>query len=58
MAQEDKFDKFKKAAEKNEEEYNQTVKTLAQMEMENEELKNDVRQMGFMVEDLEQKLDS
>ena len=26
--------------------------------MENEELKNDVRQMGFMVEDLEQKLDS
>lgn len=31
---------------------------MATMEMENDELKNDVRQMGFMVEDLEQKLDS
>ena len=31
---------------------------MAQMEMENDELKNDIRQMGFMVEDLEQKLDS
>ena len=28
------------------------------MEIENDELKNDARQMGFMVEDLEQKLDS
>ena len=26
--------------------------------MENDEMKNDIRQMGFMVEDLEQKLDS
>jgi hypothetical protein len=31
---------------------------MAQLEMENDELKNDIRQMGFMVEDLEQKLDS
>lgn len=41
-----------------EETFRQNQKQLAQMEMENEELKNDVRQMGFMVEDLEQKLDS
>jgi hypothetical protein len=26
--------------------------------MENDELKNDVRQMGYMVQDLEQKLDA
>lgn len=31
---------------------------MAKLEIENEELKNDIRQMGFMVEDLEQKLDS
>ena len=28
------------------------------MEIENEEYKNDVRNMGYMVEDYEQKLDS
>jgi len=28
------------------------------MEIENDELKSDARQMGYMVEDLEQKLDS
>ena len=31
---------------------------LAKMEIENEEYKNDVRNMGYMVEDYEQKLDS
>ena len=31
---------------------------MARIEIENDELKNDIRQMGFMVEDLEQKLDS
>ena len=31
---------------------------MAKIEIENDELKNDVRQMSFMVEDLEQKLDS
>ena len=31
---------------------------MAHLEIENDELKNDARQMGFMVEDLEQKLDS
>jgi hypothetical protein len=31
---------------------------MAKMEIENDELKNDIRQMSFMVEDLEQKLDS
>lgn len=42
----------------NEEEYKEATMTLAKMEIENEELKNDVRNMGFMVDDLEQKLDS
>ena len=36
----------------------ENIRSKATMEMENDELKNDVRQMGFMVEDLEQKLDS
>lgn len=36
----------------------ENIRSMATMEMENDELKNDVRQMGFMVEDLEQKLDS
>ena len=31
---------------------------MAKMEIENDELKNDIRQMSFIVEDLEQKLDS
>ena len=31
---------------------------MAKIEMENDELKNDIRQLSSMVEDLEQKLDS
>lgn len=41
-----------------EESFKQIQKQLAQMEIENDELKNNERQMGFMVEDIEQKLDS
>lgn len=41
-----------------EEEYKEATMQMAKLEIENEELKNDIRQMGFMVEDLEQKLDS
>jgi vacuolar-type H+-ATPase subunit E/Vma4 len=44
--------------EKNDEQLKQHIKSMALTEMENDELKNDVRQMGYMVEDLEQKLDS
>lgn len=44
--------------EKQDEQLKDSIKSLAQIEMENDELKNDIRQMGFMVEDLEQKLDS
>lgn len=43
---------------KQEEEWNTATKELAKLEMENDELKNDVRQMGYMVQDLEQKLDA
>ena len=43
---------------KQEEEWNTSTKELAKLEMENDELKNDVRQMGYMVQDLEQKLDA
>ena len=39
--------------EKQEEQFKDNQKLVATLEMENEELKNDVRQMGFMVEDLE-----
>ena len=46
--------KYKKA----EDQQKENIRMMATMEMENDELKNDVRQMGFMVEDLEQKLDS
>jgi len=31
---------------------------LAKIEIENDELKNDARQMGYMAEDLEMRLDS
>jgi predicted RNase H-like nuclease (RuvC/YqgF family) len=41
-----------------EEEFKDTTMQIARLEIENEELKGDVRQMGFMIEDLEQKLDS
>lgn len=44
--------------EKNDEQVKEHIKSMARTEMENDELKNDVRQMGYMVEDLEQKLDS
>ena len=31
---------------------------MAKLEIENDELKNDARQMGYLAEDLEMKLDS
>lgn len=44
--------------ERQETEFKDTQLQFAKLEIENDELKNDLRQMGFMVEDLEQKLDS
>ena len=41
-----------------ESEYKEATKLMARIEMENDELKNDIRQLSSMVEDLEQKLDS
>ena len=41
-----------------EDKFKETSVQLAKMEIENEEYKNDVRNMGYMVEDYEQKLDS
>lgn len=38
--------------------FKQIQKQMAQVEIENDELKNNERQMGYMVEDIEQKLDS
>lgn len=58
MKLEEKFDQYKAKMEKQEETYKEHQRQLAKMEIENDELKNDIRQMGFMVEDLEQKLDS
>lgn len=50
---EDDFDKYKKKISGQEDQYKEATMQLAKMEIENEELQNDVRQMGFMVEDLE-----
>ena len=36
-----------------EENFKENSRQLAKIEIENDELKNDIRQMGFMVEDLE-----
>lgn len=55
---EEHFYQQKTKLEKNDEQLKQHIKSMALTEMENDELKNDVRQMGYMVEDLEQKLDS
>lgn len=44
--------------EEQEKQFKENQRNLAKTEIENDELKNDLRQMGFMVEDLEQKLDS
>lgn len=55
---EDDFDRYKKRVAEQEDEYKEATMQLARIEIENDELKNDTRQMGFMVEDLEQKLDS
>jgi predicted RNase H-like nuclease (RuvC/YqgF family) len=55
---EDEFNKYKDKMSFQEKEYKEATMSLARIEIENDELKNDVRQMGFMVEDLEQKLDS
>lgn len=41
-----------------ESQFKEQAKLLAKIEIENDELKNDIRQMEFMVEDSEQKLDS
>ena len=53
MKLEEKFDQYKAKMEKQEETYKEHQRQLAKMEIENDELKNDIRQMGFMVEDLE-----
>ena len=58
MKTEDEFSKYKAKMEAQEKEYKEATMMLAKIEIENDELKNDIRQMGFMVEDLEQKLDS
>lgn len=55
---EERLDKLKAQMEKKEEIFKENVKQIAELEIENDELKNDARQMGFMVEDLELKLDS
>lgn len=39
--------------EDQEKEYKEATMQLAKIEIENDELKNDLRSMGFMVEDLE-----
>jgi len=55
---EEKFDTYKQKMEKQEDGFKEQQRQLAKVEIENDELKNDIRSMGFMVEDLEQKLDS
>jgi len=55
---EDDFDKYKGKMKQTEEDYKEATMALAKIEIENDELKNDIRSMGYMVEDLEQKLDS
>lgn len=39
-------------------EWKEATMQMAHLEIENDELKNEARQMTYMVEDLEQKLDS
>jgi len=41
-----------------EEKFKETQMQLAKMEIENDEYRNDIRNMGYMIEDYEQKLDS
>ena len=41
-----------------EQELKDTKRQLAKMEIENDEMKNHVRQMGFMMDELQEKLDS
>ena len=44
--------------DKAEEELKSTKRQLAKMEIDNDEMKNHVRQMGFMMDELQEKLDS
>lgn len=44
--------------EKKDDIYKENQTLLAKIEIENDELKNDARQMGYMAEDLEMRLDS
>lgn len=50
---EEQFDKYKQKMEEQDKQFKENSRTLAKTEIENDELKNDLRQMGFMVEDLE-----
>lgn len=50
---EDLFDKYKLKVAGREQEYNDATLQLAKNEIENDELKNEVRSLSYMVEDLE-----
>ena len=58
MKTEEQFSDFKNKIKKQEEKYKENQQILAQTEIENDELKNQLRELGYTIEDLEQKLDS
>lgn len=55
---EELFDNYKEKMTAREAEFNDAAMQLAKVEIENDELKNEVRNLTYMIEDLEQKLDS
>ena len=52
------YEKQREITDKLEEDFKEKTRGLARMEIENDEMKNHVRQMGFMLEEMQEKLDS
>ena len=58
MKLEEKYDNYVNKMQKQEETYKEHQRQLAKLEIENDERLYEIRQMEFIVKDLEQKLDS
>lgn len=48
----DEYDKYREKTEKDAENFKEASRNLAKMEIENDEMKSHVRQMGFMLEEM------
>lgn len=58
MKLEEKYDNYVNKMQKQEETFKEHQRQLAKLEIENDERLYEIRQMEFIVKDLEQKLDS